>query len=113
LSTILRDVILLANVGVDNLGFRAESAQLLNERLAGLITPTGNDNLRAFLGKGDGGGAADTREASRDQNDWLVHCATPNERLIAINSLNNRYCYRLAASWRPRWASVARVNKTL
>jgi hypothetical protein len=70
----IADAILLANVGVDELGFRAESAQLLNERLAGLITPTGNDHLRALLGKGDGGGAADTCEASRDQSDWLVHC---------------------------------------
>ena len=47
----IADVILLADVGVDERGFRAESAQLLDERPAGLITPTGNDDLRAPLGK--------------------------------------------------------------
>src|SRR6202049_3874434 len=53
------DVILLADVGLDELGLRTERTQLLNERLAGLITPTGNDPLRALLGEGDGGGAPD------------------------------------------------------
>src|SRR6202521_3818679 len=86
------DVILLADVGVDELGLRAESAQLLGERLAGLITPTGNDHLRAFLGEGDGGGAAYACEGSRDQNDWLVHCATPDDRLMHITSLTTWSC---------------------
>src|SRR5580704_3498613 len=64
----IADAILLANVGVDELGFRAESAPLLNERLAGLITPTGNDHLRALLGKGDGGGAPDAGQGASDQH---------------------------------------------
>ena len=38
------DVILLADVGVDELGLRAEERELLNERLAGLIAPTGDDD---------------------------------------------------------------------
>jgi hypothetical protein len=84
------DVIVLADVGVDELGLRTESAQFLNERLAGLVTPTGNDDLRALPGKGDGGGAAYACEASRDQNDWLVHCATPDERVMPHNFSNNR-----------------------
>ncbi len=42
-----------------------KDAQLLNERLAGLITPTGNDHLRALLGEGDGGGAPDTGQVHR------------------------------------------------
>src|ERR1700704_4587166 len=50
------DVILLADVGVDELGLRTERAQFFNERLAGLITPAGNDHLRALLGEGEGGG---------------------------------------------------------
>src|ERR1700688_1938738 len=33
------DIILLADVGVDELGLRTERAQLLDERLAGLVTP--------------------------------------------------------------------------
>src|SRR6267154_3684725 len=39
------DLIVLADVGVDELGLRTERAQLLDERLAGLITPTGNHHL--------------------------------------------------------------------
>jgi hypothetical protein len=42
------DVIVLADVGVDELGLRTERAQFFNERLAGLITPAGNDHLRAL-----------------------------------------------------------------
>jgi hypothetical protein len=60
------DVILLTDVGVDELGLRTERAQLLSERLAGLITPTGNDHLRALLGEGDSGGATDASESTGD-----------------------------------------------
>ena len=59
------DVILLADVGVDELGLRAEESQLLNKGLAGLITPTGNDHVRALLGEGDGGGAPYAGECRR------------------------------------------------
>src|ERR1700691_1680021 len=62
-------VILLANVGVDELRFRAKRAQLLHERLAGLIASTGHNHLRALLGESDRGGATDTCKASCDQND--------------------------------------------
>src|SRR6202790_4422375 len=62
------NVIFLADVGVDELGLRTERAQLLSERLANLITPTGNDYLRALLGEGDGGGAPDAGEAPGDQD---------------------------------------------
>ena len=67
------DVILLADVGVDELRLRTESAQLLDERFAGVITPTGNDQLRAFLGKGDGGGAPDAAQAAGDQDNGSAH----------------------------------------
>jgi hypothetical protein len=67
------DLILLADVGVDELGLRTERAQLLNERLAGLITPTGNDDLRALLGEGDGGGATDAGQGASDQDYWVAH----------------------------------------
>jgi hypothetical protein len=55
-------VILLANIRVDELGFRAERAQLLHERLAGLVPSTGDNHLRALLGESHRGGAADTCE---------------------------------------------------
>jgi hypothetical protein len=67
------DVILLANVGVDELSLRAERAQLLNQRLAGLIMTTGDDHLRAFLGEGDGSGAPDPCEPTGDQDNWVAH----------------------------------------
>jgi hypothetical protein len=58
---------------VDELGLRTERAQLLNERLAGLITPTGNDHLRALLGEGDGSGATDAGQGASDQDYWVAH----------------------------------------
>src|SRR6202040_3745595 len=67
------DVIFLADVGVDELGLRTERAQLLDEGLAGLIAPTGNDQLRALPGEGDGGGAPDAGQGASDQYDWLTH----------------------------------------
>jgi hypothetical protein len=44
------DVIVLADVGVDELGFRTERAQFFNERLAGLITPA-TTTFAPFLAK--------------------------------------------------------------
>ena len=44
-------VILLTDIGVDELCVRTEGAQLLNERLASLVTSTGNDHVRALLAK--------------------------------------------------------------
>jgi hypothetical protein len=67
------DVIVLAHVGIYELGFRTEGAQLLNKRLAGVIMPTGNDHLRPLVGEGHGGGAPDAGEPAGDQNDWVVH----------------------------------------
>src|SRR3981189_425910 len=67
------DVILLADVGVDELGLRTERAQLLDERLAGLLTPTRDDHLRALLGKGDGGGAPDAGQGAGDQDNLSAH----------------------------------------
>ncbi len=67
------DVILLADIGVDELGLRTEGAQLLSEQLAGFITPTGNDHLRALLGEGDGRGAPDAGESTGDQDNLRAH----------------------------------------
>ncbi len=53
------DVILLADVGVDERGLRPKLAQFLSERFAGLVAPTRNHHRCALLGKGDGGGTAD------------------------------------------------------
>jgi hypothetical protein len=45
------NVILLADVGADEFGLRTQRTQLFNERLASLITPTGNDDIAPFLAK--------------------------------------------------------------
>jgi hypothetical protein len=63
------DVILLTDVGVDELGLRTERAQLLSERLAGLIS---NHHVRTLLREGDCGGTADAGETAGDQDDWVV-----------------------------------------
>jgi hypothetical protein len=47
--------------------------QLLDERLAGLMTPAGNDDLRALLGEGNGSSAPDAGQSARDQYDWVAH----------------------------------------
>src|SRR6202040_1500319 len=67
------DIILLADVGVDELGLRTERAQLLHERLAGLITPTRNHHYRTLLGERDGGGVSDAGETTGDQYDRRAH----------------------------------------
>jgi len=72
------DVILVADIGIDELGLRTESAQLLDERRAGLITPTGNDHLRALAGEGDGGGATDAGQGAGNQYDWVAHFQVPH-----------------------------------
>ena len=63
------DVILLADVGVDELGLRPEGPQLLGERLARLITPAGDNHFCPLLGEGDGGGAPNAGEFTGDQYD--------------------------------------------
>src|ERR1700704_4243561 len=67
------DIILLADVGVDELGFRTEQAQLVDERLARLVAPTGDDHLCALLGEGDGGGAPNAAQGAGDQDNWIAH----------------------------------------
>jgi hypothetical protein len=66
-------VVLLADVGVDEFGLRSKRAQLLNERLSGLIPPTGNHHLGTLPGEGDGGGATDAGQGASDQYDWVTH----------------------------------------
>ena len=46
-------------------------------RVAGLITPTGNDDRRALLGEGNGGSAADAAQAAGDQDDRIAHDLLP------------------------------------
>ena len=99
------DVILLADVGVDELGLRTERAQFLDERLAGLITPAGNDHLRALLGEGDGGGAPDAGRPPVINTTGLLICESsqfccPTGRAWnrnpgrGLETENSRKCFR-------------------
>jgi hypothetical protein len=72
------NLVFLADVGVDELGFRTERAQLLDEGLAGLIAPAGHDDLRALPGEGDGGSTADAGQGAGDQYDWVAHLPVPH-----------------------------------
>jgi hypothetical protein len=71
------DLILLADVAGDELGFGTEGAQLLGERLADLITPPGDNHFCALLGKGDRGRAPDAAQCPCNQNNLSVHVARP------------------------------------
>jgi hypothetical protein len=75
------DVILLADVGVDELGLGTERAQFLDKRLAGVIAPTGDDHFRALLGESDSGDPPNAGESAGDQDDWIAH-----DLLLAICS---------------------------
>src|SRR4029077_4721181 len=72
------DVILIANVGVDEFGLGTERPQLLDEFLADFIATAGNDDPGALPGEGDGGGAADARQSACYENDRGIHAASPS-----------------------------------
>src|SRR4029077_5149634 len=76
------DVIVAANVGLDEDGFGAQAAPLSFESLALRFPPAGDDEAGTALGKGQSGGATDACEGSCDQNDGLTHCAPPSDRLM-------------------------------
>ena len=71
------DLILLADVGADELGLCTQRAQLLGERLAGLVSPTRDNHLRALLGEGNRGGAPNAGEATGNQDDLRAHDLSP------------------------------------
>jgi hypothetical protein len=85
------NVIFLADVGVDELGLRTQRAQLLSERLAGLITPTGNDQLRAPLGEGHGGGATNAGQGASDQYYLVAHPLILANLLPCRQSMERHY----------------------
>src|SRR6476620_6909045 len=70
--------------------------QFLGERLAGLVTPAGNDNRRALSGKGEGGGAPDAGQTS----DLMNSASEPKECSSLASALP-------ASSRRPATTTVA------
>jgi hypothetical protein len=65
-------VFLLAHVGVDEGGFRAERGQFQGECLTGLLAPAGDHDLRAFPGEGDGGRTPDTCQPAGTRRDHVA-----------------------------------------
>src|SRR3989449_1956055 len=82
------DFIVAANVGLDEGGFGTQAAQLGFESLALRFPAARNDDAGTVLGKGQSGGSTDACEGSRDQNDGLIHCATPPSMAATLGS----YC---------------------
>ncbi len=61
----IADVVLAADVGADESRLGTEAAELGFERVALRFPAAGDDDVRALLGKGDGGGATDAGQARR------------------------------------------------
>jgi hypothetical protein len=67
------NVIVLANVCLDEFRFGAEIAQLGREGFTLFLAPARNDEPCAFPRERDGRGTADSRQGAGDQNDWFAH----------------------------------------
>ncbi len=55
----------------------AERAQFGDEGRAGVIAATGDDDIGAFFGEGERGGAADAGQRTSDQDDGMAHTTSP------------------------------------
>jgi len=66
-------VLLAAHIGADELRFRTFLADLTDQLLAFFVTPTGNNNLSAFLGKCEGRCPPDACQRSCNQNNLSIH----------------------------------------
>ena len=58
----------LGHIGADELGLRAGGTQLDDERGAGVVAAAGDDEVGAFAGKGQRGGAANAGQGAGDQD---------------------------------------------
>ena len=58
----------MAHVGADEFCLRAERAELFDQLCAGVAVAPGDDDLVAFLGEGQGRGAADPGERAGNQD---------------------------------------------
>ena len=61
------NVIFLADVSFDEVGFRTERAKLFDKFRAGFLASSGDDHVCAFSCEGHGGGASDARQSAGDQ----------------------------------------------
>ncbi len=75
-------LLIVAHVGTDEFGFRAEGTQLRSQCLPGFLMPSGDDNSAAVLRESESGRPPDAGESARDQDDRIFHGVTPSARLI-------------------------------
>src|SRR6266852_1237627 len=71
------DIVLAANVGVDEFRFGAQRAEFGHQRLAGVITAAGNDQVCAFMREGKSGGAANAGQGASDEDNGFTHVTSP------------------------------------
>ena len=57
-------VVLMTHVGADKLGFHAKRAKFFNQRRAGVVVSTGNDDLGAFVGEGQRRSASNSSQSA-------------------------------------------------
>jgi hypothetical protein len=70
-------VILVANVGANELSLGTERAELRGQRLTGVVAAAGNDEIGAFFREGGRGGAADTGQGTSDEDNRTGHVKSP------------------------------------
>ena len=63
----------VSHVGPQEFGLDAEGAQFSGQLAAGFLTAAGHDNVGAFMGEGQGRGAADAGQGASDQDGGGVH----------------------------------------
>ena len=72
-------VALVTNVGANEFGRSAECAKLRDQCLTGVIAATGDDEIGAFFGEGECGGAADTGQGASDEDNRTGHVSSPSK----------------------------------
>src|ERR1700686_5522279 len=70
-------VFFVAHIGTDEFRFGTCLADFTDDLLALFVAPTGNNNLRAFLGKSEGRSPSDSCQPSCNQNNLGIHWISP------------------------------------
>src|SRR5437867_5492 len=66
-------VVFVAHIRTHEVSFSARLAEFGDQLFPLFVAPTGNNNLSAFLGKGQRGGASDTCQCASNQNNFGIH----------------------------------------
>ena len=71
------NVILMADVGADELGFGTSGPQFGGEIRARLVATSGNHDASPLVGVSQSGSTSDAGQGAGDENDWMVHRRSP------------------------------------